>query len=275
MDEGLYRLLDGLGSVGLVVVLTGAGISAESGIPTFRGKEGYWTIGSQHYHPQEMATRAMFALQPAEVWRWYLYRRGICWTARPNAAHEALARLEERFSDRFLLVTQNVDGLHLRAGNTASRIYQIHGDIDHMRCSRPCCDAVFPIPAELDPDRQDHRLTADQHELLRCPCCKEWARPHILWFDESYDEVHYRYQSALTAATRASLLLVVGTSGNTNLPLQMGYLVARRQATMIEVNLEPTPFTRLLSHNGHGTFARGPATEQVPVIVERLIAAIG
>ena len=99
-------------------MLTGAGVSAESGIPTFRGREGYWTVGSTEYHPQEMATLQAFEAMPEEVWRWYLYRLGACREAQPNQAHRAIVRLEERLGDRFCLITQNVDGLHLRAGSS-------------------------------------------------------------------------------------------------------------------------------------------------------------
>ncbi|MCA9686135.1 MAG: RNA polymerase subunit sigma, partial [Myxococcales bacterium] len=94
-----------------VVVLTGAGISAESGIPTFRGPEGYWTVGAREYHPQELATLQAFNRMPREVWHWYLYRRGICRAAEPNPAHFALVELERALGDRFTLITQNVDGL--------------------------------------------------------------------------------------------------------------------------------------------------------------------
>src|ERR1017187_4141744 len=99
-------------AAGPVVFLTGAGISAESGIPTFRGPEGFWRVGSRNYQPTEMATAVAFARMPAEVWRWYLFRRGVCRSAAPNAAHRALVRFEKRAGDRFLLIIQNVDGLH-------------------------------------------------------------------------------------------------------------------------------------------------------------------
>jgi NAD-dependent deacetylase len=122
-------------SRGLIVFLTGAGISAESGVPTFRGPEGYWRVGSRHYQPTELATAAAFAQIPEEVWRWYLYRRAVCRVAEPNAAHLALVEAERRLGERFLLVTQNVDGLHGRAGSSAARTYQIHGNIDFCRCA--------------------------------------------------------------------------------------------------------------------------------------------
>ncbi|HTL34091.1 MAG TPA: Sir2 family NAD-dependent protein deacetylase, partial [Kofleriaceae bacterium] len=106
---------------GHVLVLTGAGVSAESGIPTFRGKEGYWTVGAREYHPQELATHDAFERMPWEVWAWYLYRRGVCRAAEPNAAHQAIVRWDAALGARFGLITQNVDGLHRRAGSPAER----------------------------------------------------------------------------------------------------------------------------------------------------------
>src|SRR5512142_2112025 len=108
MEPRLASILDGVREAqGRVVVLTGAGISAESGIPTFRGKDGFWVVGSRNYMPQEMATQEMFRRAPEEVWRWYLYRFGACAGARPNAGHEALAALDRALGDRFHLITQN------------------------------------------------------------------------------------------------------------------------------------------------------------------------
>ena len=116
-----------------VLVLTGAGVSAESGIPTFRGKDGYW----RNLDPTKLATPEAFARDPQLVWDWYRERRKRIRNARPNAAHEAIARLAQR-TDEFLLVTQNVDDLHARAGIPAQKMVQIHGDIFVTRCSR--CD---------------------------------------------------------------------------------------------------------------------------------------
>ena len=99
-----------------VVFLTGAGISAESNIPTFRGEEGYWTVGSKHYHPTELATRQAFSELPMDVWAWYLFRRTVCRRAEPNPGHLLLARLEEHMGDRFLLVTQNVEEFEFYVG---------------------------------------------------------------------------------------------------------------------------------------------------------------
>src|SRR5690606_22392762 len=117
-----------------LLFLTGAGISAESGIPTFRGPEGYWRVGSTNYRPEELATFAAYSAMPDVVWGWYLYRRGVCRAASPGPGHMALARAEEVLGDGFHLITQNVDGLHLRAGNSPERTYAIHGMIDFFRC---------------------------------------------------------------------------------------------------------------------------------------------
>ncbi|HSS39498.1 MAG TPA: Sir2 family NAD-dependent protein deacetylase [Polyangia bacterium] len=244
---------------GPIVFLTGAGVSAESGIPTFRGPEGFWRVGSRNYQPAEMATARAFSSMPDEVWRWYLHRRGICRSAEPNAAHAALARLDERFGDRFLLITQNVDGLHLRAGGDPARIYEIHGNIDSCRCVRGCAPAVRPIPDGVEP------------AALRC-ACGDRLRPHVLWFDESYDEPLYRYVSALRAAQSAAALIVVGTSGATTLPTRMCEMVAARGAPLIVADIEETPFSLLARTTPHGLFVRGTAVQTVPALADQLSA---
>ena len=226
---------------GFITVLTGAGISAESGIPTFRGPEGYWTVGSKVYHPQEMATFEMFCRMPDEVWRWYLYRMGVCAAAAPNPGHLALVAMEHHFGDRFTLITQNVDGLHLRAGNSLERTYQIHGNVFFMRCSLNCTDEVYPLPAEVQPKTADEPLTATDREHLRCPRCGAYTRPHVLFFDESYNEEHYHFYSTLHTARETELLIVVGTSGATNLPNQVVQEVYRHGAMIVDFNIEANP----------------------------------
>ncbi len=256
---------------GLVLWLTGAGISAESGIPTFRGREGYWRVGSRNYHPQEMATLAAFGEMPDEVWAWYLYRRGVCLLAEPNIAHHALAASEERLGDRFLLVTQNVDGLHLRAGNTLARTYQIHGNIGFMRCMRECLPAPVPVPDAIDLFWERGRpLSNRERDALRCPSCGSPARPHVLWFDESYDEDNFRFQSSLEGAEGASLVIVVGTTGATSLPMHIGNLAATQGTPMLVINPEPNPFSELVERSGNGAFLEGTAGDWVPRISEML-----
>lgn len=256
---------------GLVLWLTGAGISAESGIPTFRGKEGYWRVGSRNYQPQEMATWSAFQAMPEEVWAWYLYRRGVCRAAEPNPAHRALAEAEQNAGDRFVLITQNVDGLHLRAGNTLDRTYQIHGNIDFMRCSRECLPAPVPMPESIDVAWERGRPLGHQElEALRCPSCGALGRPHVLWFDESYDEPNFRFESSIEAARRASLVVVVGTTGATSLPMHIGTIAAQRGVPMLVVNPEPNPFSALVQQTGQGEFLLGTAGRWVPELVSAL-----
>ena len=273
MDERLQSALDhARRESGLIVVLTGAGISAESGIPTFRGKDGYWTVGSTVYHPQELATQSAFRRMPVEVWQWYLYRRTVCRRAPPNRAHEALVRLEQGLGNRFRLITQNVDGLHLRAGQSPERTYQIHGNIDFMRCADECSTQLTPVPAEIGDVEAGQTLTDAQVALLRCPRCHQPARPHVLWFDEAYDEPLFRYQSSIDAAARAALVLVVGTSASTTLPWHVVEIASRKGAAIIDLNIEHNPFARIAEAVDVGCAVRGQAAEHVPAMVERLLA---
>jgi NAD-dependent deacetylase len=268
MEQKLRQILAEVRDAGgRVVVLTGAGISAESGIPTFRGSDGIWVVGSRNYMPQEMATLEMFERNPAEVWRWYLHRFGVCKDATPNAGHAALVALERALGERFTLVTQNIDGLHRRAGST--RVYCIHGDAAYVRCARECGIGVVDLPPGLVP-RGDGPLTESEKQVLTCRGCGGWLRPHVLWFDEYYDEPNYRMDSALRAAGSADLLLVVGTSGATNLPMQIGQLVYRRGAALVDVNPEANPFAQMAGESQRGFFARGSACERLPAIVAEL-----
>ena len=268
------RLSEILGRVrtarGRVVALTGAGISAESGIPTFRGAEGYWVVGSKNYMPTEMATHEMFEAHPGEVWRWYLMRFGVCRHARPNAGHLALATLDHALGDRFHLVTQNIDGLHLRAGATPERTSHIHGDAGWVRCARACTGERLPMP-DMGDRGEDTPFTAADRARLTCPRCGGWLRPHVLWFDECYDEEHYRMQTALRAAATADLLLVVGTSGATNLPSQIGDIAWRRGIAMVDVNPEDNPFAARALSMRQGFAVRGGAGERLPGIVGALV----
>lgn len=254
---------------GLILVLTGAGISAESGIPTFRGPEGYWKVGSRNYFPEELATRAAFLQMPEEIWAWYLWRRGVCSAAEPNAAHRALVELEAHLGERFLLVTQNVDGLHRRAGSSKERTYEIHGRIDEMRCFLECSPALLPVPAAIPLAwAKDRRLDEDELALLRCPSCGGRMRPHVLWFDESYDEERYHLMTVRALAARSALVVIAGTSAQTNLPWQVVSLAERAGATIIDINLEDNPFGDIASRSGG--VVRAPAARPLARIAEIL-----
>jgi NAD-dependent deacetylase len=274
MDERLStpatRALLARGRDGRVVVLTGAGISVESGIPTFRGPEGYWTVGSTEYHPQELATAQAFRVMPREVWHWYLYRRTVCRAAEPNPAHQAIVALERALAERFWLITQNVDGLHLRAGNSLGRTCQIHGNIDYMRCTRPCGIEPMPVPAELPSKTRDDELTEEEFWRLRCPACDAPTRPHVLWFDEYYEESLFRSSTAVRVAARCDVLIVVGSSGTTTLPMHVLAEAGRNRAAIIDVNPDDNPFGEFAAAHG-GTALRARARDLVPAIVDALL----
>jgi NAD-dependent deacetylase len=233
-----------------LTVLTGAGISAESGIPTFRGPEGYWQIGSRNYKPEEIGTLAMFQRDPEEVWRWYLYRRTVCQKARANRGHQAVVALEKAFGDRFMLITQNVDGLHERAGSSPERTLHVHGSLDYIRCSEACTVEMHPFPEGIGAYGRETELSEADRALLICPRCGALARPHVLWFDESYDEAFYRFETALQVAARTGLLITVGTSGATNLPNHVLNLVLRSGGKVIDVNVTQNLFGRMATVNG-------------------------
>ncbi len=271
MRAGLSGILDSFDrDDGRICVLTGAGISAESGIPTFRGPEGYWRVGSKNYHPQELATQHAFGLHPREVWRWYLYRRTVCRRAAPNDGHRALAQLEQQLGDRLVLVTQNVDGLHARAGS--KNPYEVHGNIDRYRCAVRCTDTTHLLPNDLPEIDKDTPLDDEVFRALRCPDCGAPARPHVLWFDEYYEEALFRSASAFTQASNADLLIVVGTSGSTNLPMQIGVHCARTGVPIIDINPNDNPFGQLAASSA-GVTLRAPSAEVLPEIALELRAA--
>jgi NAD-dependent deacetylase len=273
MDAAVHASLKAaLASGGPVLVVTGAGISSESGVPTFRGPEGYWTVGSRNYQPEELATAAAFARMPREIWRWYLWRRSVCRAAAPNAGHLALVELQAVLGSRFTLVTQNVDGLHLRAGSPPSSTLQIHGNIDLMRCARGCCTTLTPIPEEIPPGSRERPLDDAELALLSCPRCGGPARPHVLWFDECYDEELFAAERAMRAAARAELLVVVGTAGATSLPQQIARTALRRGRLLVDVNPEANPFAEL-ARVSHGHALHGRASELLPPLCTAIAAA--
>ncbi|MFQ5658908.1 MAG: NAD-dependent deacetylase [Gammaproteobacteria bacterium] len=255
-------------STSRITVLTGAGISAESGIPTFRGPEGYWTVGSRVYMPQEMATREVFLQHPIEVWQWYLYRLGVCLHVEPNDGHRAIARMEQSLGDRFILITQNIDNLHIRAGNSLERTYQIHGNINFTRCSCECSMQLYPLPDGLKIKREREELDKAEIQLLHCPDCGGWLRPHVLWFDEFYDEKYFRYESTIMAAANTDLLIIAGTSGATSLPNHVAEIVYNNGKPIIDINIEENPFSELARKSSNGLFIKESSAQVFPNIAD-------
>jgi len=245
---------------GNVLFLTGAGLSAASGIPTFRGPEGYWTIGSQNYMPTEMATQAMFSRYPEKVWDWYLYRFGVCAQSQPNEGHQYIVGFEEQLKDRFVLVSQNIDGLHQEAGSSLERSYYIHGNSAFYRCSAACSKELQLLPPTLWYSEKKE-MTTETMDRLTCKSCGAWMRPHVLWFDESYDEEYYSYETVLGKAQHADLLFLIGTSGATTLPTYVLQLAIQAGAYVVEINPNETNYTETVRSYKKGLIQNGPASE--------------
>jgi NAD-dependent deacetylase len=220
-----------------VAVLTGAGVSAESGVPTFRGERGLW----RSFRPEQLATPEAFRRDPALVWEWYDWRRGLIGACAPNAAHETLAEMEALLPD-FTLITQNVDGLHQAAGSR--NVVELHGNIWRTwctRCERTSEDHQVPLP-EIPP---------------RCSQCGALLRPDVVWFGESLPS--QVLEAAWAAAARCRLMLVVGTSAVVQPAASLPLVAWKRGARLVEVN----PAETLLSPHAH-EILRGPAAEVLP-----------
>ena len=226
-----------------IVVLTGAGISAESGVPTFRGASGLW----RQFRAEDLATPDAFARQPALVWEWYLWRRGLIAAAQPNAGHLAIARLAERRTGVTLL-TQNVDGLHRRAGSVDP--IELHGNLWHVRCAGGCGAQAR--------DRE----TAPVRDQLRC-ACGNWLRPDVVWFGEPLDPP--TLERATDAAAAADVLLVVGTSAVVYPVAALPDLARRRGVRVVEINIDDTPLTPHVDAH-----LRGPAAGILPDLEQRV-----
>ncbi len=213
-----------------VVALTGAGASADSGIPTFRGKDGLWN----RYDPRELATPEAFAKDPEKVWKWYLWRRKKIAEAEPNDAHRILARMEEEGLLE-AVITQNVDGLHQRAGS--ERVIELHGNIWRDECID--CD----YERMNDPERGEG---LEYDELPpRCPECGELLRPGVVWFGEPLPPD--ALVEAEELARGCDVMLVIGTSGEVRPAADLPVVARQHGARLIEIN----PSETQLSHHMH------------------------
>ncbi len=206
-----------------VAVLTGAGVSADSGIPTFRdAQEGLWA----RYRPEDLATPQAYARDPQLVWRWYAWRYALCAQARPNAAHARLAALEATLGEGFTLVTQNVDGLHARAGSR--RVLELHGNLGRARCARCGHTQALPAPEAFTPPPV-------------CAVCGAAMRPDVVWFGEALP--HAALEGAWLAFERCEVALVIGTSGVVQPAASLAEVARRAGAVVIEVNPQETPLS--------------------------------
>lgn len=214
-------LVQQLANAERVTVLTGAGVSAESGVPTFRDAQtGLWA----KYSPEELATPRAFRRNPRLVWEWYEWRRELVANAKPNPAHFALAELEKRFK-QFHLITQNVDGLHQRAGSR--KVIELHGNIT---CTK-CFDEGTVVSSWHD--------TGDVPP--KCPNCGGLLRPDVVWFEEPLPEAEM--DLAIRASTTCEVFICIGTSAAVYPAAQLPFEALRSGATVVEINPQPTPFT--------------------------------
>lgn len=243
--------------------LTGAGLSADSGIPTYRGSDGIWIKGTKNYRPEEFGTFKHFLEEPQEVWQYTLFRKKMFEQAQPNQSHKDLAEIEAMLKDRFQLITQNIDGLHIQAGN--ERMYEIHGNIREVKCAAGC-KGILPLPEGLKSKDKEEELTAAEIELLKCPACGGWFRPNVLWFDEYYDEKTHKKFSSLKVAKNSGVLFILGTSGATSLPLAITETTLKYGGTVVEVNIEENNFTELLKGKKRQLSIRKKTSEVLPEI---------
>jgi len=223
-----------------IAVLTGAGISAESGVPTFRGEEGLW----KKFSPMELANCDAFMANPKLVWEWYNWRKGLINDVKPNPGHFALAELEE-MCEEFILITQNVDGLHRRAGS--KNILELHGRIYAsfcLECKKEYDDPVF------------------EDGIPHCEC-GGLVRPDVVWFGESLDSNVLEH--AFREAADCDVFLSIGTSAQVQPAASLPVLAKQSGAYVVEINPEDTPITHLMDE-----FIPGPSGEILPVIIEHL-----
>ncbi|MCX7984199.1 MAG: NAD-dependent deacylase [Bacteroidetes bacterium] len=229
-----------LATVQRVCILTGAGVSAESGVPTFRGEDGLWS----KLKPEELASFEGFMKNPRNVWAWYNHRKEIMHSVEPNAAHYALATMESFYSE-FTLVTQNIDNLHQRAGS--KHVLELHGNIERSYCME--CGKYFT----------DITVT-EEASVPRCSC-GGLVRPDVVWFGENLPE--YEYKEAIRAASNCELFFSVGTSAVVYPAAWLPHVAKQHGAYLVEINMERTELSQYVDE-----LLLGKAGEILPYVVE-------
>lgn len=239
------ELIERLSQAKRMVVMTGAGISAESGIPTFRDAQtGLWA----QYKPEELASEAGFRAAPERVWQWYAWRRQQVLKTSPNPGHYALAQLQQRLPG-FTLITQNVDGLHQAAGSTD--VIELHGSIRRVRClDNDCGEQEWP---------EDHSDTPLRHS------CGSLLRPAVVWFGEYLPE--QALAAAIEAVEHCDLMFSIGTSSLVYPAAELPLLAKRHGATVVEINPNPTPLSPRADYVLNG--AAGVVLPQIVAALDR------
>jgi NAD-dependent deacetylase len=240
-SESLAEAASVISKSDYLIALTGAGISQESHVPTFRGKDGLW----KNYDPMQLATPAAFESNPELVWEWYSWRQGLIANCDPNPAHNILAKWEHEGILR-TVITQNVDGLHRRAGS--EKILEVHGDLWAVKC---------PVCYHRD------RMSSPAEGIPICPECDSHLRPDVVWFGESLDaSIISRVYDELE---RSDVCMIIGTSALVQPAATFPLIVKQHQGVLIEVNIEPTPLTSITDFH-----LSGKAGEILPLLNELL-----
>jgi NAD-dependent deacetylase len=243
------RLVTMLARARSVVAFTGAGVSAESGVPTFRGTDGVW----KKFKPEELANLNAFMKNPELVWEWYAHRKRIIADIRPNPGHYALAEMEQLFP-HFAVITQNIDNLHGRAGSKT--VYELHGNIERNYCMK--CGAPYA---------NEEILCGGSERLLSFLCrkCSGLIRPDVVWFGEMLPEDEW--DRSIRAAEGADIFLSIGTSGVVYPAASIPLVAKQHGAYVVEINPESTPLT-----GSADEFIRGLSGDVLPALYRRTIS---
>ena len=239
------RLISKLAGAQSVVAFTGAGVSAESGVPTFRGDDGIW----KRFKPEELATIDAFMKNPELVWEWYAHRKKIIATIEPNPGHYTLAGMEQMFP-HFAIITQNIDNLHRRAGS--KNVFELHGNIERNYCMK--CGTPYTNEEVLN-----------QTGAPRCPKCNGLIRPDVVWFGEMLPEEEW--EQSVRAAESAEVFFSIGTSGVVFPAASIPLMAKRAGAYLVEINPEATPLTDQADE-----FLMGASGTVLPELYSRLVA---
>jgi NAD-dependent deacetylase len=241
MERQIKELRNALIKAERVAALTGAGISAESGVPTFRGADGLW----RNYNVMDLATPTAFARNPELVWEFYNWRRNLINGLTFNPGHKALADLEARVP-RFTLITQNVDGLHLKAGSR--NLLEIHGNLWKVRCTK-----CYKVRLDMSPN---------MGAMPKCRECGGLLRPHVVWFGESLDPS--LLDRAIQASRSSQVMLVIGTSAVVQPAASLALEAKEAGAVVAEINLEETPNSGMMDY-----VLLGKSGEILPKLLEQ------
>lgn len=258
LEQLISQAAEKLATAPSVVIFTGAGVSRESGVPTFRDAlEGLWA----QYDPTQLATPEAFRSNPKLVWDFYQFRRELVSQTQPNAGHYALAELESLLP-KVVLVTQNIDQHHQSAGSR--NIINLHGDLFAFKCAADCQGSPTPIdPKSLAP------LAPDATQPPLCPHCKEaWARPDVVWFNESLPATDLR--RAFAEAETCGVMLVIGTSAAVYPAAWLPLKAAEKGATVIEINPNPSELSPMMDIR-----LEGPSAEILPQLLTAIKTRLG